>query len=345
MHTGPDSVTPPQISGSAWARRLAPYREPKHRRSVLEIVVTATPLLVLWLAAWTLYRFGYWWAALLLTIPAGMFLARLFMIQHDCGHGAFFRVRQANDWVGRIIGVLTLTPYDYWRRTHAMHHATSGNLDRRGLGIIEMLTLEEYRALPWIKRLGYRLYRDPVVLFGLGPAFTFILQNRLPIGMMKLGWRPWVSALGTTAACVALFGGLALIFGVLPVVMVNLLTVLVAATIGVWLFYVQHQFEGVAWAREGEWKRDDHALLGSSHYDLPPLLRWFTANIGVHHVHHLSSRIPYYRLGKVLQDHPELRPVSRIGFWESFRYAKLALWHEAERRLVSFGEARRLMRA
>ena len=261
------------------------------------------------------------------------------MIQHDCGHGAFFQMRQANDWVGRLIGVLTLTPYDYWRHTHAIHHATSGNLDRRGLGAIEMLTVAEYQALSPVRRLGYRLYRHPLVMFGLGPAFVFFLMQRLPIGMMGQGWRPWISTFGTSAVAAGGLGGLMWIFGVGPVLSVNVVTMLIAGTIGVWLFYIQHQFEGATWKRNSEWRRDEAALEGSSHYELPPVLRWFTANIGIHHVHHLSSRIPFYRLPKVLRDFPELRPVSRVGFWQGFRCARLTLWDEGERRMVSFAEA------
>lgn len=328
-------------SAAAWSRRLADYRKPSHGRSVVEILITAAPLALIWGAAWLLHRQGFWWAALLLSVPAAGFLVRLFMIQHDCGHGAFFRHRHANDWTGRIIGVLTLTPYDYWRRTHAMHHATSGNLDRRGLGAIETLTVEEYKALPPLRRFGYWLYRNPVVMFGLGPAFVFVVMQRLPVGLMRHGWRPWISVVGTTLSIAALFAGLILLFGVAPVLVVNVTTLLLAATIGVWLFYVQHQFEGAQWSRNGEWTREEAALSGSSHYDLPPVLRWFTANIGVHHVHHLSSRIPFYRLSRVLRDHPELREVSRVGLLESLGFARLALWDESQQRLVSFREARR----
>jgi omega-6 fatty acid desaturase (delta-12 desaturase) len=333
-------VTSDATPAGAWSKKLAAYRQPKTGRSIFEIVVTAGPLLGIWALAWLLHGQGWWWAALLLTIPAAFFLVRLFMIQHDCGHGAFFGEKKANDWVGRIIGVFTLTPYDYWRTTHAIHHATSGNLDRRGLGAIEMLTVEEYRALSPMRRFGYRLYRHPVVMFGLGPAFVFFIMNRWPVGMTRQGWRPWVSVMGNGVATLVGLGALVWLFGLAPVLLVNVLTMLLAATIGVWLFYIQHQFEGAAWSRNGEWKRDDAALAGSSHYDLPPVLRWLTANIGIHHVHHLSSRIPFYRLHKVLKDHPELNAMSRVGLWESFRYAQLALWDEGAGRLVSFREAR-----
>lgn len=332
-------MTSQATPSEGWSRKLAPYREPSIARSVIEVLITAVPLAALWALAWALHERGWWWAALLLTLPAAAFLVRLFMIQHDCGHGSFFQDKRANDWLGRVIGVLTLTPYDYWRQTHAIHHATSGNLDRRDLGAIEMLTVEEYHALTPARRLGYRLYRNPLVMFGLGPAFVFFLMQRLPIGMMRRGWRPWASVLGNGAAAAVGLGALIWMFGPAPVLMVNVLTMLLAATVGVWLFYVQHQFEGAIWARNADWRRDDAALHGSSHYDLPAVLRWFTANIGVHHVHHLSSRIPFYRLPKVLNDFPELRAVSRVGLWESFAYARLSLWDEGARRLVSFRQA------
>ena len=331
----------PRTAASAWFKILAPYRDPATGRSIFEIVVTVAPLLAIWAVAWALHAHGLWWAALLLTIPASGFLIRLFMIQHDCGHGAFFRQRQANEWVGRIAGVFTLTPYHYWRQTHALHHATSGNLDRRsGLGEIETLTVAEYRALPPLRRFGYRLYRHPLVMFGLGPIYVFLISQRLPIGMMRQGWRPWASVIGNSLAALAGVSALVWIFGAAPVLIVNVVTMVLAATMGVWLFYVQHQYEGAAWARTGQWNRDEAALAGSSHYDLPQPLRWFTGNIGIHHVHHLSSRIPFYRLSKVLEDHPELDAMGRLGFWESFRCARLALWDEDTGRLVSFREAR-----
>jgi omega-6 fatty acid desaturase (delta-12 desaturase) len=338
-------VTSDVTPADAWSRKLAPYRQPRTWRSIWEIVTTAAPLAAIWIVAWLAHARGLWWLALLLTVPAAGFLVRLFMIQHDCGHGSFFHERHANDWVGRLISVLTLTPYDYWRRTHAMHHATSGNLDRRGLGAIDTITVEEYRAKTPLGRLGYRLYRHPFVMFGLGPAFVFFIMQRLPVGLMREGWRPWLSVFGNTGAVVVGLGALIWIFGPAAVLMINIVTMLLAATIGVWLFYIQHQFEGAAWARNAQWSREAAALSGSSHYDLPPVLRWFTANIGVHHVHHLASRIPFYHLPKVLKDHPELKAMSRLGFWESFRCARLALWDEANGRLVSFRDLHRLTRA
>lgn len=325
-----------------WAQILARYREPSNARSIVEIAITLGPLLGLWTLAWTAYYFGYWWLSLLIAVPAAAFLVRLFMIQHDCGHGAFFRRRAANDWVGRIIGVLTLTPYGFWRRTHAVHHASSGNLDQRGLGDIDTLTVREYLARSKWGRLCYRLYRHPVVMFGIGPAYLFILQQRLPIGMLRGGWQPWLSTMATNVALAMAVATSIWFFGVGPLLLVYLPTTLIAGSIGVWLFYVQHQFDPTFWARNPEWTFHEAALYGSSHYHLPGILRWFTANIGMHHVHHLCSRIPYYRLPRALRDHPELLGVSRLTMLESFACVRLALWDERRRRLVSFRDLRRV---
>lgn len=319
-------------------KHLAPYREPRNTRSLVELAITVVPFLLLWLAIWAAVDAGYW-IGLLLVVPAAGFLVRLFLIQHDCGHGSFFSYRPANDWVGRILGVLTLTPYDYWRHSHALHHAASGNLDHRGIGDIDTLTVSEFQArTPWRQRL-YRLYRHPAVMFGIGPAYLFLLRHRLPMGLMRNGWRPWVSAMATNAA-IALLAGLAIwLVGLVPFLLVHLPITFLAAAIGVWLFYVQHQFEETFWEHDGDWSFHEAALHGSSHYDLPPILRWFTANIGVHHVHHLSSRIPFYRLPEVLRDRPELHQVGRLTLLESLRSVRLVLWDEKKRRLVSFDEA------
>ncbi len=302
--------------------------------------MTLIPLALLWLLAGAALHFGYWWLCLLLAVPAAGFLVRLFMIQHDCGHGSFFRHKIANDWVGRVLGVLTLTPYDFWRRTHASHHATSGNLDRRGLGDVDTLTVREYRARSFLGRLQYRLYRHPLVMFGIGPAYLFFIRHRFPAGLMRAGWRQWMSTMLTNLAIAAITAILIWFLGIGPVLLIQVPVMFLAAAIGVWLFYVQHQFEETYWERGREWSHQEAALHGSSHYDLPPVLRWFTANIGLHHVHHLYSRIPYYRLPRVLRDLPELHDVSRLTLMESFRCVRLVLWDESKRKLVSFREMR-----
>ena len=323
----------------ALAQFTTAYREPSRARSVFELAVTAGGIVALWIAMWLSLGVGYW-LTLILAVPTAGFLVRLFILQHDCGHGALFKRRAANDWVGRTLGILTLTPFDVWRRAHAMHHATAGNLDRRGIGDIETLTTGEYAARSRLGRLAYRIYRHPAVMFGVGPAYLFLLQHRLPLGMMRAGWRPWVSAMATNAA-IAVAGTLTIwLVGPSAFLLVHLPIVLLAASTGVWLFYVQHQFEPAYWARDGEWDLHEAALHGSSHYDLPVVLHWFTGNIGLHHIHHLCSRIPSYRLPQVLRDRPELAQVSRLSLARSLGSIHLALWDEDQRRLVSFREAR-----
>jgi len=327
-------------SASSWSKILARYRSPRTGRSLVELAVTIGPFVALWLLTWLGLYFGYW-ISLLLVVPAAGFLVRLFMIQHDCGHGSFFRSKWLNDWIGRLLGVLTFTPYDFWRHTHAVHHASSGHLGRRGMGDIDTLTVGEYLALPWWGKLRYRLYRHPLVMFGLGPIYMFLLQHRLPVGLMRDGWRPWLSTMLTNLAIAVIAAVLIYFIGIKALLLVHLPIMLLAGAAGVWLFYVQHQFEDTVWADDGSWNRHEAALHGSSHYDLPGVLRWFTANIGVHHVHHLSSGIPFYRLRDVLRDHPELGAMGRLTLWQSFSCIRLALWDEAQRKLISFRELRR----
>ena len=329
------------IDARALTRTLASYREPDSTRSLLELLITAAPLFLIWAVMWGALSLGHYWLYVLLIVPAAGFLVRLFMIQHDCGHGAFFATRRVNDWVGRVLGVLTLTPYDQWRRTHAEHHAGAGNLDRRGMGDIDTLTVEEYRTLPARGQFRYRLYRHPLVMFGLGPLFLFFVQNRLPFGLMRAGSQPWISTMATNAGILLVALGAVWLIGLVPFLLLYVPVAVLAASAGVWLFYVQHQFEDTSWARGGDWNAQEAALHGSSHYDLPAILRWFTANIGIHHVHHLASRIPYYRLPQVLRDFPELKEVSRLTLLDSLHCVRLVLWDEGERRLISFGEFRR----
>jgi omega-6 fatty acid desaturase (delta-12 desaturase) len=319
-------------------RILAQYREPNEWRSVFELAVTFVPFALLWAAAvWALSVST--WLTLAFSILSAAFLVRLFLIQHDCGHSALFRKKAVNDWVGRVLGIFTLTPYDVWRRGHAIHHASSGNLDQRGVGDIHTKTVREYQALPLRDRIVYRLYRHPIALFVVFPTYVFLLQNRLPVGFMGDGWKYWASAMGTNAATAVLAGGLIYFIGLVPFLLIYLPVSLMAAAIGMWLFYVQHQFEETYWDREEDWKRHDAALYGSSHYCLPGVLPWLTANIGVHHVHHLYSRIPFYRLQQVLRDYPALADVRRLTLRDSFACVKLQLWDENRRKLVTYAEA------
>ena len=329
----------PRFDPRALLKEVAPFRQPDHGRSLIELAITAAPFALLWMATWWTLASGHA-LGLLLALPAGAFLLRLFLIQHDCGHGAFFRRQTSNDWLGRVLGIFTMTPYDYWRRSHAIHHASTGNLDARGVGDVDTLTVSEFRALGRTRRWLYRVYRHPIVLFGIGPAYLFLLRHRLPIGMMRKGWRPWLSAMGTNAGIAAFASLLIWAMGLKLFLLVHLPITLVAASLGVWFFYVQHQFEQTHWDRDDDWSFHAAALHGSSHYDLPPVLRWFTANVGVHHVHHLAGRIPFYRLQEVLREVPVLANISRVTLRESFATVRLVLWDEQQRRLVSFAEAR-----
>ena len=321
-----------------WMPVLARYRDPSHLRSVWELVVTILPFVAFCMAAWWSLSVSYW-LTLAISVPAAGFLVRFFLIQHDCGHGAFFRRRAVNDWVGRILGVFTLTPYYVWQRSHAIHHATSGNLSKRGVGDIDTMTVREYENSSPLRRLGYRLYRHPITMFVIGPAFQFLLRNRLPQGVKEGGRRYWVSTMGTNVAIAAVAGLLIYAVGVGPFFMLALPISLIAASIGVWMFYVQHQFEDTVWDDGKTWEFHDAALYGSSHYDLPFGLRWLTGYIGIHHVHHLYNRIPFYRLPQVLLDHPELKAVRRITLKESLGCVKLRLWDESQRKLVPFPKA------
>ncbi len=322
-------------------RELNAFRDARPVRSGWELAATLVPFLVLTGVTLVAVQAGSFFA-LALTPVAALFLLRLFAIQHDCGHGSFLPGRAGNDWLGRALGVLTLTPYDCWRRSHALHHAATGNLDARGFGDVDTLTMREFGERTRAQRLLYRLYRHPLVLLGLGPAYLFLLRHRLPVGLMKAGWIYWVSALATNAAIALILAVLITLFGWVVVALVVLPIVIMTASMGVWLFYIQHQFEDAHWDQGADWSFHDAALHGSSHLDLPPVLRWFTANIGVHHVHHLASRIPFYRLPEVLRAHPRLQNMNRFTALQTLGALRLALWDEDRRRLVTFREASRL---
>ena len=320
----------------ALTQQLRSYQTPAASRAVFELLITLLPFVACWYGVYAAYAAGAWWLYALLLVPTVGFFVRLFLIQHDCGHQAFFRDRFFNDWTGRFMGVITVTAYAHWQRAHAIHHATSGNLSRRGVGDIDTLTVTEYLARsPW-QRWRYRVYRHPLIMLVIGPLFVFVLQNRLPAGFFRGGWRPWLSTMGTNIGIALLVGILVATIGIRAFLFVHGPIVLMSAVIGGWLFYMQHQFAETCWEESSAFRVRDAALYGSSHYDLPPVLRWFTANIGVHHVHHLCSRIPFYRLQRVLDDFPDLRQVGKVTLFESFKCMRLTLWDEKRRRLVSF---------
>ena len=326
------------IPARNWIKILASYRQPSLRRSLWELFASFGPFALLWVAAGISTSISYW-LTLPLCLAAAGFLIRLFMILHDCAHGAFFTSRRANIWMGRFIGVLTLTPFDLWKRSHLVHHATHGNLDKRGVGDILTLTVNEYKARSRLGRLTYRLYRHPAILFGLGPIFIFMVHHRLPIGVTRTGSKYWISAMATNIGIGTLLISGSLAFGWQAFLIPYLLIASLSAIIGVWLFYVQHQFETTVWDDTGNWQLHDAALHGSSYYKLPLPLQWMTANIGIHHVHHLYSRIPFYRLPEILYDHPSLAKVGRVTLSASLRTTRLKLWDPQNRRLVTFKTA------
>ena len=314
---------------------LTPYTKPVLKRSVVQLLSTAIPFGLVWFAMLRSLDYPYW-TTLLLAVPAAGLLVRFFLIQHDCGHGSFFRTRAANDALGRVLGVLTLTPYADWRSAHAIHHATSGNLGRRGVGDISTLTVKEYLSLPARRRLAYRLYRNPLVLFGIGPCYQFLLRQRLPSDLLHARGKNWVSTLSTDLLILVVAAIMVSMIGIERLLLVHAPIVAMASTVGVWLFYVHHQFENTYWGQPQDWDFRTAAIQGSSYYEFPRVLRWFTADNGLHHIHHLSSKIPNYRLRECLEGNPELREARRLTLAESWQVIWLTLWDEERGRLVGF---------
>jgi acyl-lipid omega-6 desaturase (Delta-12 desaturase) len=338
----PHAQAAPSAAASArpWREIIAPYAKPSGRHAAAQLLNTGLPFLVIMAGLFCGLDHGIW-ATLLLALPAAALVVRLFIIQHDCGHHSFFKSRRANDLLGRVIGVVTLTPYSFWRRTHALHHATSGNLDRRGTGDVATLTVREYLTRSAWRRLIYRLYRHPLVMFGIGPAYVFFIRHRIPTGNPFRYRQNWLSILGTNAVLAIIVTVIVLTIGLRPLLLGYMPVMLIAASIGVWLFYVQHQFENTYWAGEAEWRFETAALEGCSYYDLPRVLHWISGHIGLHHLHHLSSKIPNYRLRDCFEQNPEFWRAKRLSLLSSLRCARLAVWDEQERKLIPFRNLRR----
>ncbi|MCB9991223.1 MAG: fatty acid desaturase [Rhodospirillales bacterium] len=328
-------------------RHCREYKQADPGRAAFQLFVTILPFFALSaFMIWGMAQGIYW--PLLGVIPAGGLLVRLFIVQHDCGHGSYFPSKAANEWTGRVLSVFTWTPYDFWRRAHNMHHASSGNLDKRGIGSIDTLTRREYEALPPRGQLMYRLYRNPFLLLVLGtPAYVMVGQRFLHGSGSPFidsynglaGRSEWKSIIGLDVALAVIYGALVMAFG-WGVLVLLLLPVVIAAWAGGWLFFIQHQFEDAYWEAGGQWEFHEAAVLGSSYYALPKVLQWFTGNIGLHHIHHLCSAVPNYRLQECLDAHDALQTLNRMTFRDSLQCVRWALWDEGARKMIGFRELR-----
>ncbi len=326
-------------ASATWQELVAAYQHPHAGRAAWQLVNTFGSYVALWaLMRWTLTV--SWWITLPLAVLAGGLLVRVFIIFHDCGHGSFFRSRLANDVVGFLAGVLTFTPYYHWRWEHSLHHATAGNLDRRGVGDVWTLTVQEYLEASRWKRFAYRLARNPVVLFVLAPLVMFLVMQRIPSS--KASPRERGSVWWMNLALLAMVVGMGLVFGFVPYLVIQLTSMAVAGSAGVWLFYVQHQFEDAYWERGDDWGYAEAALKGSSFYKLPRVLQWFSGNIGFHHVHHLSPRIPNYNLERCHRSDPLFHGVQPVTLLGSLRLSTLRLWDDSARKLIGFRHLKQL---
>lgn len=320
-------------SPSSWKETIARYRQPDRWRSIWQIVNTFVPYFLLLYLMYLSLSVSYW-LTLLLAIPAAGLAVRLFIIFHDCGHGAFFKSRRANDAVGIISGLFVFTPYYQWRHHHAVHHASAGDLDRRGTGDVWTMTLREYREANRWQRLIYRVYRNPIVLFLFAPVLLFVVGHRF--ADPKARRRERFGVYWTNLALLGLIALASATIGFWPYALIQLPIIWLATSAGVWLFYVQHQFEGVYWERHEEWDYVRAALQGSSFYKLPRVLQWFTGNIGFHHIHHLSPRIPNYNLEPCHNADPTFQEIEPVTLWRSFKAISFRLWDEESCRLVGF---------
>lgn len=321
----------------AWRRLLAPHMAPRLRSALFELGTSVVPYLALMVAMFFAVRYSYL-VVLLLAVPAAGFLIRTFIVFHDCAHGSFVRSKRANARLGAVLGVFLWMPFAWWRHKHAVHHATAGDLDRRGVGDVQTLTVSEYRGRRWWGRLGYRLFRNPVVMFGLGPLWVVLIGPRLVTPGMNARLRR--SVVGTDLSLALIIGGFCWLVGWRTFLLVQAPPLLLTGAVGIWLFYVQHQFEGTYWHTNDVWSFDAAALEGSSHLDLPRILHFFTGNIGFHHIHHLSVRIPNYNL-RAAHEAGVLEAATTLSLRDAIRAVRLKLWDEDRHRLVTFRDAKR----
>ncbi|UCC52782.1 MAG: fatty acid desaturase [Anaerolineaceae bacterium] len=326
-----------------WVDLVKPYKQPDTKKSVWQLGNTVTLLVLSWAAMYWSLAAGFWWVTLILAPITAGFCVRLFIIQHDCGHGSFFKSRKANDRLGTLTSIVTLTPYAHWRRRHAIHHANSGNSDESFIGDVPTLTVEEYLEKDIWGRLQYRLFRHPIILFIIVPFVLFFIVNRFPASTASKKERRGVY--WTNAAIAVLWTVLIVLFGWQAFLLVYLLVGWLAAIFGMWLFFVQHQFEDTYWERQEDWDFTLAGMQGSSYYKLPRVLQWFTGNIGFHHIHHLSPRIPNYKLEKCHDENPIFQNVQPITLRASLHASFLSLWDKKQKKLISFRQLQLKQRA
>jgi omega-6 fatty acid desaturase (delta-12 desaturase) len=320
-----------------WQSIVARYAQADTRKSIWQLVNTLVPYFVLFYLSMRSLEISFW-LTLPLTILTAGFMVRIFIIFHDCGHGSFFRSKTANTWVGRVTGLLVFTPFYRWSHDHAIHHATAGDLDRRGVGDVYTMTVTEYLASPWWKRLGYRVMRHPIFMFIFGSVIVFVFTQRVPPIKKDIPGRNsvWLTNLSLAVAITAM----CLLFGWKAFAIVQLLVIFFGASAGIWLFYVQHNFDGVYWDRHAQWDYFKASMQGSSFYKLPAVLNWFTGNIGYHHIHHLSAKIPNYNLPKAYKENPVFH-VQPLTIPASLKSLKWRLYDEANRRLAGWDVLRK----
>ncbi|MEY2411249.1 MAG: hypothetical protein QOF48_3919 [Verrucomicrobiota bacterium] len=333
------SHTAPPEDGAAWKQIVLQYQKPSRWRALWQITDTLIPYAGIWYLMHLSLRVS-WWLVLPLAVLAGFFLVRVFIIFHDCGHGSYFKSRTANDLVGFLTGLLTFTPFYQWRWDHAIHHSTSGHLDKRGTGDLWTLTVQEYLESSRWRRMAYRLARNPVVLFVIAPLVVMVIKQRFP--SRNADRRERHSVYWMNLAILGMACGLSFAFGVVPYVLIQLMVLAVAGSIGFWLFYVQHQFDGVYWERTPEWDYATAALQGSSFYKLPKVMQWFSGNIGYHHIHHLSARIPNYNLERCHKAHLMFQEVKPLTLFASLKTMGLRLWDEQRKKLIGFRHLKKM---
>ncbi|HPG33588.1 MAG: fatty acid desaturase [Lentimicrobium sp.] len=320
----------------SWLKLISAYKTPSVRSSIWQLLNTLIPYIGLWILMVYLITIS-WWLVLPVSILAAGFTVRLFIIFHDCGHGAFFKSKSANDFVGIILGILTFTPYFRWHHAHLIHHRTAGNLDKRGVGDVWTLTVDEYKSLSRNKRWMYRVYRNPLIMFGLGAGLVFLVMNRFT--RKGFNRKERLSVYITNLGIAGLATGISLLIGLNSYLLIQIPVMYFAATAGVFLFYVQHQFPDVHWYRDNEWNYSTVAINGASYLKFPALLQWFSGNIGFHHIHHLSSKIPNYKLEKCHKENEAFQKVVPVTFLTSMKSLRLRLWDEERKQLVTYRQA------